>query len=78
MSLQLVPLVRVAVVLLLLVIGFVTLVSGVRDGIVRRRIRPRWWNHDLIGTSALIFGGLRALVGILCALGAVVIALSWQ
>jgi hypothetical protein len=73
-----VPLIRLAAALPLVIIGLVSAVSGVRDGVVRRHIRPRWWDHDLTGTSAVVFGGVRAFVGLLCALGAVYLAISWR
>ena len=58
--------IRLAFALLFLVIAYYTILSGFRDGIVSRKIRPRLSSHDLTGIPAVVFGSLRILAGAMC------------
>jgi hypothetical protein len=65
---------RFAFDLLLLFIGYRTILIGINDGIVRRRIRSRWHRdgRKLSGNSAVWYGASTALIGI-----AVVVLSFW-
>jgi len=66
--------IRLACALLFLVMAYYTILSGFRDGIVTRRIRPTLSSRDLTGRSAVVYGSLRILAGAMCIAAALVLA----
>jgi hypothetical protein len=56
---------QLAFAILLLFIGCRTSVIGLRDGVVRRRIRSRWYRdqREITGDSAFWYGATISLVG---------------
>jgi len=58
--------IRLAFAFLFLMIAYYTILSGFRDGIVSRKIRPRLSSPDLTGRPAVVYGAPRILAGAMC------------
>jgi hypothetical protein len=69
---------RLVFAILLFLVGCRTIVLGIRDGIVHRRIRSRWYRdrREITGNGALWYGATTSLVGCAVAGLAIWVALT--
>ena len=69
---------RLGFAMLILFVGCRTIVIGFRDGVLRRRIRSRWYRdqREITGSGAVWYGVTTSLVGCGVAALAIWIALT--